>query len=226
MVELLRPPPPRSPRQRGRELVDAVRARLTERGPRDAWRAAAVVGGALGALVAGWWLLKPSPLPVEATLPLASAATAPASAAVVSGPTATVVVQAAGAVERPGVYRLAAGARVVDLLDVAGPLPEADPHQLALASLLSDGQRVWVPRVGEVLPAASATPVPVASGPLDVNRATADELDGLPGVGPALAAAIVGHRERHGAFATVEGLLEVPGIGPAKLEAFRDLVRT
>jgi competence protein ComEA len=64
----------------------------------------------------------------------------------------------------------------------------------------------------------------VATGPLDLNTATAEQLDTLPGVGPATAAAIVSHRERNGPFATVDGLLDVRGIGPAKLEALRDLV--
>jgi competence protein ComEA len=62
------------------------------------------------------------------------------------------------------------------------------------------------------------------SGPIDLNTATAEELDALPGVGPATAAAIVSHRERNGPFTSVDGLLDVRGIGPAKLEALRDLV--
>lgn len=73
--------------------------------------------------------------------------------------------------------------------------------------------------------AAGAPGEPAASGPVDLNTADEAALDTLPGIGPATAAAIVDHRERHGPFASVEGLLEVRGIGEAKLAALRDLVR-
>jgi competence protein ComEA len=149
---------------------------------------------------------------------------------------ARIVVHAAGAVGRPGLYRLPRDARVADLLDVAGgPTPEADLDRLNLAAPLSDGQRLYVPRRGEPSPAVvgpeggavvgsggGVTSAP--SGPIDLNTATAEELDALPGIGPATAAAIVSHRERNGPFSSVDGLLDVRGIGPAKLEALRDLV--
>jgi competence protein ComEA len=151
-----------------------------------------------------------------------------------------IVVHAAGAVQHPGLYRLSAGARVADLLDAAGgPTAQTDLDRLNLAAPLADGQRLYVPRTGEVAPPAVAaegggTPSgavggaggasPSASSPLDLNAATAEQLDTLPGVGPATAAAIVDHRQRNGPFATVDGLLDVRGIGPAKLEAIRDLV--
>ncbi len=97
--------------------------------------------------------------------------------------------------------------------------------------MLVDGERVYVPLLGEV-PSGAALPAGAppggrsaeASGPIDLNRATADQLDGLPGIGPATAAAIVAHREANGPFASVDELLEVRGIGPAKLEALAGLV--
>jgi competence protein ComEA len=218
--------------------------------------AAGIVAGiALCIVVALWWLLRTPPVPVEASLPMAEGATPstssgtsnPANASTV-GPSppgqsaATVVVQVAGAVRTPGVYRLASGARVVDVIDAAGgPTSDSDVQALALASVLRDGDRVWVPRAGEVppgvvvggsgvSPAAStsgngASGLPSPTQPIDINRATVAELDGLSGIGPATATAIANYREQHGAFASVDELLEVRGIGPAKLDAIRASVR-
>ena len=134
---------------------------------------------------------------------------------------------------RPGVYRLDDGARVADLVaEAGGPTPEAHLDAVALASKLVDGQRVYVPRVGEVVPAAVGSdpaavgpPAPSPASPLDLNTATAEQLDQLPSVGPATAAAIVAHRDRNGPFRSVEALLEVRGIGPVRLDELRPLVR-
>jgi competence protein ComEA len=164
-----------------------------------------------------------------------SAGVAPAAAEPsTTGPTSPttsskLVVDVAGAVVRPGLFTLPAGSRVADAIAMAGgPLPDADLRQVNQARTLADGEQVLVPRRGEVLPsppstAAGRTPKPV--GPIDLNKATVADLDALPGVGPATAAAIVEWRNHHGAFRSVEDLLEVPGIGPAKLERLRPLVR-
>lgn len=187
----------------------------------------------------GWWLLRsPSP-PTEAGLPRASAAGSSttvtsggsAPAALGSAPPETagpLVVHVAGAVVRPGVYELAPGARVQAAVEAAGgAVPGADPGALNLAAPVGDGERVYVPLVGETVPMAAGSPAvsAAAAGPVDVNRASAAELDELPGIGPATAAAIVEHREQHGPFASVADLEAVRGIGPAKLDALRDLVR-
>lgn len=229
MVELLRPPPPEPWRDRLRRIVDERLAAARRQVPAvPVARLAIGIGVALVVLCAGWWLVRPAAVPVEATLPLA--ATTPATpagpVAMPAAPDGTVVVQAAGAVAVPGVYRLPAGSRVTDLLRAAGgPLADADPQALALAALLVDGQRVWLPRIGEVVAVGPGLGAgQPAVGPLDLNTATVDGLDALPGIGPATATAIVGFRERNGPFRSVEGLLDVPGIGPAKLEGFRDLV--
>jgi competence protein ComEA len=130
----------------------------------------------------------------------------------------------------PGVYELGAGSRVRDAVAAAGgPTPLADANALNLAAIVADASRVYVPVVGESVPPVEALPATVddqPTGPVDVNRATVDELDELPGVGPATAAAIVTERERNGPFASVDDLDRVPGIGPAKLEGLRDLVTT
>jgi competence protein ComEA len=156
------------------------------------------------------------------------------------------VVQAAGAVQRPGVYRLAPGSRIVDLVELAGGLSTtADRQRINLAAPVLDGERVWLPERGEraapeVIAGANApvaaTPGmgsgeagagtgPTAAAPVDLNTADAAALDALPGVGPATAAAILTQRQTMGGFRSVEDLLEVRGIGEAKLEQLRPLVR-
>jgi competence protein ComEA len=142
----------------------------------------------------------------------------------------------AGDVVHPGVYALAAGGRVADAILVAGgAAADADAEQLNLAAHVADGERIYVPKQGEaVAPVDSGGPAPAGSGggmagvpagPVDLNTATATELDALPGVGPATSKAILAYRTAHGRFRSVTELLEVPGIGPAKLEAIRPLVK-
>ncbi|HEX4902476.1 MAG TPA: ComEA family DNA-binding protein [Acidimicrobiales bacterium] len=191
---------------------------------------AVVAGVALLGLLAGslWWLTRQAPPPVEASLPLVES-TVPAPTTTVAQP---VVVHVAGAVVAPGVHRLPAGARVIDAIDASGGLAaDADAGAVNLAAPLTDGVQVYVPRVGEASPSGAPGAVPAAGpgaaadGLVDLNTADVALLETLPGVGPATAAAIVDHRERHGPFTSVEGLLEVRGIGEAKLAALRDLVR-
>jgi competence protein ComEA len=186
----------------------------------------------------GWWLLRTPPPPTEAGLPYAATSTSPASpasaapalsTATEASPPAPLVVHVAGAVARPGVYELDGGARVHDAIAAAGgPVRRADPDALNLAAVVTDGERIYVPRAGESVPVAAADPSAGSDaappGPIDLNHATIEELDVLPGVGPATAAAIIDHREQNGPFATVDDLEDVRGIGPAKLEAIRDLV--
>ncbi len=224
-----RPLPPRRP-------ADAVAAWL-------AWFGIArlvVTIVAIVAVVAGGYLLVRSPVPpAEADLPVASAATVPAATlpppTTVAGAarSSRVVVHVAGAVASPGVYELDATARVNAAIERAGGTTvDADPDLLNLAAPVVDGQRIYVPVVGEQVPAEVLPPAPSGAaaeaaeraGPLDLNTATAPALDDLPGIGPATASAIVDDRARNGPFATVDDLERVPGIGPAKLAAIRDLV--
>lgn len=142
----------------------------------------------------------------------------PISVAPVTGPGGTITVHVAGAVRSPGVVRVADGSRVGEAVAAAGGLlPEADPARINLAAPLVDGQQVLVPAQGV------STEAP-ADGRVRLNVAGTEELETLPGVGPVLAARIVAYRDEHGPFSAVEDLLEVPGIGEAKLAALREAV--
>jgi competence protein ComEA len=139
------------------------------------------------------------------------------------------VVHVVGAVRRPGLYRLREGTRVADAVARAGgATAKAELALLNLAAPLGDGQQVVVPArappaataAGAAPPATGATP----AGPVQLSTATAEQLDALPGVGPATAQKIIAHRDSHGPFRSVDDLDAVPGIGPSRLEQLRDLV--
>jgi len=135
------------------------------------------------------------------------------------------VVYVAGAVARPGLYRLAPGARADDAVRLAGGMrPGADPVAVNLAARVADGDEIVVPRIGEATPRPRgrsprsrrvSTPAPASVG---LNDAGADMLAKVPGLGPALAARIVAFRETNGAFANLDELLDVNGMTPARLD--------
>ena len=209
-----------------RERIDAIAERVRVLPPRA--KIASAVAASIGVALVAVLVLRPAgadPAP-EVDLPRATESLPPAAASSIPAP--IVVVQAAGAVLHPGLYRLASGTRVDDLVQAAGGLAaDADADRVNLAALLTDGQKVYVPRVGEPLPADAAATDSTASaaGPIDLNAASVAQLDTLPGVGPATAQAIVDYRTQHGRFRSVDDLLNVRGIGPAKLDALRGLVR-
>lgn len=144
-------------------------------------------------------------------------------------PDAEIVVHVSGAVADPGVVRLPGRARVDDALRAAGgATDEADLSAVNLARPLADGEQIHVPVPGEVPrpqptgPTDAEEPSDAADGPpIDLNTADAAELEELPGVGPAIAQRILEHRDKNGPFTSVDGLLEVSGIGPATLEDIR-----
>lgn len=147
--------------------------------------------------------------------------------------TKELAVHVAGAVNRPGVYCFEEGARVIEAVKKAGPLPEADLDSLNLAQPLVDGAKIYVPKQGE----ASQAPG-MSSGmgqnsssyssqgvKVNINTASVKELDdALPGIGPTLAQRIVEYRELHGPFRSVEDLKNVSGIGERRFEQIKDLV--
>ena len=180
--------------------------------------------------VAAWWLLRAPHPSTESQLPYASVPPTITTTAQLppSSTAGEAVVHVAGAVVAPGVYHLPASARVIDAIAAAGGLrADAMSDGVNLAAPVRDGSRVYVPVLGVSPPVvADAAPGSTTPGPVDVNTATADQLDGLPGIGPATAAAIVAYRDAHGSFSTVDDLGQVRGIGPAKLDALRGLVVT
>jgi competence protein ComEA len=139
---------------------------------------------------------------------------------------ARLVVDVVGGVRRPGLYRLAQGARVADALARAGGLtPKADRTLVNLAAPLADGEQVIVPiRVPGASGSSSGSGSAAAVGPVHLNVATLEQLDALPGVGPVTAQKILDYRQKHGAFGSVDELDAIPGIGPARLDQLRDLV--
>jgi competence protein ComEA len=147
----------------------------------------------------------------------------------------SVVVHVAGAVRRPGVYRMRAGARVDDAVERAGGArPRADLSAVNLAARIEDGRQVLVPvrtpaaGAGGASAAtgstATASPASTPAVPLNLNTATVEQLDQLDGVGPATAQHIIEYRQAHGGFGSVEELDQVPGIGEARMATLRGKV--
>ena len=146
------------------------------------------------------------------------------------GGSSRVIVHVAGAVRRPGVYRLPARSRVVDAVRRAGGArARADLSALNLAAKLEDGRQVVVPlrapagALGAV--AGAGTPGAVPAAPVDLNTATPEQLDQLDGIGPGMAGRILEYRKEHGGFGSVEELGQVPGIGEKRMAALREKVR-
>jgi competence protein ComEA len=230
--------------QRGVGWLAKVRA--------DPGRAGAIALAAVAAvavLVTVFTLVRHQPAPVmSAKLPPVQTVSSHAPTAGPSaGPAPPVVVSVVGLVHTPGLVTLAPGARIDDALKAAGgPLDGADTIGLNMARQVSDGEQIVVgiaPAKGQPAAlgssvssgaAAATSVVPSKPAPstttrrgevLDLNTATVQQLDGLPGIGPVTAAAIVAWREANGRFSSVDQLAEVDGIGPARLEKLRPLVR-
>ena len=215
---------------------------LTARWDPGGWGAIGLaVVAALAALAAavGVWAGRPvaepvPPLPALSAGAPSRAETLPSGAAVTAagGP---VVVNVAGKVRRPGLVTMKDGARIGEAVDAAGgPLPNVDLTPLNLAARVVDGQQILVgveappgapgpPAAASAGGTAGAAPAP--GGKLDLNAATLEQLDGLPGVGPVMAKKILDWRTQNGRFTAVEQLREIPGIGDARFGTLRDLVR-
>lgn len=193
-----------------------------------------VVGALLGSAVL--WLLAwprgvaagtPTGVPWSTGSP---APTATGSPGPTIPPTATdvVVVDVEGAVRRPGVFELPTGSRVVDAVEAAGgTLRRADTTPLNLARILTDGEQVLVPTRGGGGPVSVPTVpgAPTAPAQIDLNTATMEDLDALPGIGPVLAQRILDWRTANGGFTSVDQLQDVSGIGDATFADLAPLVR-
>ena len=193
------------------------------------------VAGLAGLLVAALvlvlgltWLQRPSESPapsVRRSVPASAVLSLPPSATPSSG----VVVHVVGAVRRPGLVELAGGSRVDDAVAAAGGAThKADLGSVNLARVLVDGEQIVVLRKGEAGAAGATGPSTGGSAlsgrPVDLNAATIEQLDGLPGVGPVLAKRIFDWRAAHGRFSSVDELTQVSGIGERTLADLRPLV--
>jgi len=151
----------------------------------------------------------------------------PAAGASHGGSASEVLVQVAGEVARPGVYRVPSDARVNDAVARAGGLTRrADQAGVNLVARVQDGQQVVVPRRGAggvAAPAASgaAGAYGASTAPVSLSSATVAQLDGLDGIGPTLAQRIVDYRQAHGGFRSVDQLRDVPGIGEKRFAALK-----
>jgi competence protein ComEA len=137
------------------------------------------------------------------------------------------VIDVAGAVRRAGLYRLRSGSRIDDAIAAAGgPTSKAQLDSVNLAAPVADGEQIVVPGSGAAGVAAASPPAAGSSpsAPLDLNSATLEQLEGLPGIGPVTAQKILDYRQAHGAFHSVAELEGVPGIGPAHMAQLKGLV--
>ncbi len=187
-----------------------------------------VVGAVLVAAVVltTWWLLSGTPERIEAApkpaFVASASATAPKTAAIV-------VVDVVGKVKTPGIVELPPGSRVIDALKAAGGIKgKPDTTALNMARVLSDGEQILVgiePVQGTVGSTSPGAATPGGNGAkVNLNVATIEQLDALPGVGPVTATAIISWRDEHGRFSRIEELMEVKGIGPATMADLKPLV--
>lgn len=147
---------------------------------------------------------------------------------------APIYVDIHGAVVSPGVYTLPPESRVKDAIDAAGGMgANADVDAINQAARLTDGEKISVPIIGEPRIENPIIPAPERSSPLaetmtnqiiNINSATAEDLDSLPGIGPALAERIISYRESRGPFKKIEEIMDVSGIGEEKFEQMKTLI--
>jgi len=167
---------------------------------------------------------------------------APAGEPIVLQPAPTeapIAVHVIGAVPRPGLYEFPEGARVQDAIDAAGGLlAEASTESINLAALLEDGQQLDIPYQDGSAPSSNAEPFDLPTSEsateepgsnsdeplIDINTATLEELDSLPGIGPTTAQKIIDYRTEHGPFSAIEEIMDVSGIGPSTFDDIKDLI--
>jgi competence protein ComEA len=179
---------------------------------------------ALGAVV--FWVCLPPRSQVQMSVPVLS----PTPMIQLTNTPSSMRVYVSGAVQYPDVYTLEDGSLVVDALEASGgPLDDADLNHVNLARVLHDQEQVYVPFEGEIegLPQPQLSDrsyvldIDVGSEVVDINSATAQELEVLPGIGPGLAERIVAYRDSHGVFRAPEEIMEVSGIGEATYERIK-----
>ncbi len=176
-----------------------------------------------GAVLLVWWLLSGRPHTAEPQAPLAFATT-DAAAPDAQQPSEDLVIDVVGKVSKPGIVTIPKGSRVYEAIEAAGGLKgKVDTSGLNMARILTDGEQILVGLEPAVVP-GTAAPGNSTVAKINLNTATPEQLDTLPGVGPVTAQAILGWRSEHGRFTSVDDLLDVKGIGEATLAELRDLV--
>ncbi len=176
-----------------------------------------------GAVLLVWWLLSGRPHTAEPQAPLAFATTEAVDPEAQT-PGDDLVIDVVGKVKKPGIVTIAKGARVYEAIEAAGGLKgKVDTTALNMARVLTDGEQLLVGLEPAAMPGA-AVPSSATVTKVNLNTATTEQLDTLPGVGPVTAQAILGWRSEHGRFTSVDDLLDVKGIGEATLAELRDLV--
>lgn len=145
--------------------------------------------------------------------------------AITESATARLIINVAGKVKNPGVYQLPQGSRVVDAIEAAGKqLKGVDISDINLARILVDGEQILVG--GSRVASGKAAPKKItADNPLDINRASIAQLDTLPGIGPVTAQRIIDYRTKVGRINTVDELKKISGLGGAKFEEIKNLLR-
>ena len=136
-----------------------------------------------------------------------------------------IFVDVTGAVNNPGVYSLTGRSRVIDAIKAAGDsAPGADLSTINLARVLNDGEQIYVDAT-VVNSSGQRVSKKVATGPININRATLRQLDSLDGIGPVIAGRIIEYRKKNGSFLTIDDLQKVSGIGAAKFAQIKSKVR-
>lgn len=164
-----------------------------------------------------FFLRRPDPQPLELLIPSPTPQATPEP----------IGIYILGAVEEPGVYFLPAGSRVVDAIEAAGgATAEADLARVNLAARLQDEAQIYVPKVGEETSSIPifSTPTRESSRIVNINTATAQELETIPGIGPELAQRIVDYRMANGPFSSIEQIMDVPGIGEGTFFKIQNLI--
>lgn len=173
-----------------------------------------------------WWLLSGRPETSEPDAPLAFGPST-ATAAAAKAPAAELIIDVVGKVRKPGIVTVPKGSRVYQAIEAAGGLKgRVDTASLNMARVLTDGEQILVGMepVAAPAPVAGAAAGAPAGAKVNLNTASVEQLDTLPGVGPVTAQAILDWREENGRFGSVEDLLDVKGIGDATLAELRDHV--